>query len=290
MNTLLFQREVLRAEELTEAERGSQYQDNDPQRSYHEQERDCLRYWRRQGKTLAAIGIENQTNTDPDMPIRVIGYDGGSYRSQLLNITGRHRFPVITIVLNYECTSCTKRKTLKQILHISEELEEYVNDYRLHVFDIAFLERSIIDRFKSDYWFIADYFWQVREKGTYDPPGKYMKYPREVLRVLSDLTKDHRFLEIYEEQKDGRRRTMCEYLDMLEKRGEKRGMKLGEKRGIRRGEKLGLKRGEKRGIKRQDLRWRKLILKLAEEGKQSAIIEAAADKELFEKLALEYHL
>ena len=113
-----------------------------------------------------------------------------------------------------------------------------------------------------------------------------MKYPREVLRVLSDLTKDRRFLEIYEEQKDGRRKTMCEYLDMLEKRGEKRGVR----RGMKLGEKRGMKRGERRGMERQDFRWRKLILKLAEEGKQSTIIEAASDKELFERLAMEYHL
>ena len=59
---------------------------------------------------------------------------------------------------------------------------------------------------------------------------------------------------------------MCEYLDMLEKRG------------------------EKRGERRRDAKWRKLILKLNEEGKNSLIIDAVADKKVFNKLYRKYIL
>ena len=164
--------------------------------------------------------------------------------------------------------------------------EKYVNDYQGNLFNIAFPDRKVIEKFKSDFWFLADYFWQLRKNGIYYPAKRYMKHPREVLVLLSDLTKDRRFLEIYEMQNDGRRKTMCEYLDMLEKRGETRGIKIGEKRGERRGE----RRGVKRGKKQEDARWRKLILKLAEEGKQSLIIDAAENKQLFDPLYQHYML
>ena len=33
---------------------------------------------------FACLGIENQTDSDADMPLRVISYDGAEYRAQLI--------------------------------------------------------------------------------------------------------------------------------------------------------------------------------------------------------------
>ena len=44
------------------------------------------------------MGIENQTNYDKDMPLRVISYDGAHYRAQI----GQDiKYPVITLVLYF---------------------------------------------------------------------------------------------------------------------------------------------------------------------------------------------
>ena len=60
----------------------SQYKADDS--LLHEQERDTYKLWKNQNVNLFIMGVENQSRPDRDMPFRVIGYDGASYRSQLL--------------------------------------------------------------------------------------------------------------------------------------------------------------------------------------------------------------
>ncbi len=59
---------------------------------------------------------------------------------------------------------------------------------------------------------------------------------------------------------------MCDVLDRVERRGEKRGerrgLKRGERQGFRRGERSGFKRGEKRGEMRGENNFAALIRKL----------------------------
>ncbi len=65
----------------------SQYKADD--RKLHEQERDVAKVWVNENNNiavkLAVWGLENQTLPEKFMPVRVIGYDGASYRSQLVN-------------------------------------------------------------------------------------------------------------------------------------------------------------------------------------------------------------
>ena len=52
----------------------------------------------KQNIRIACVGLENQTRPDPDMPLRVIGYDGAEYRAEL---NGNDRYPVVTLVLYF---------------------------------------------------------------------------------------------------------------------------------------------------------------------------------------------
>ena len=45
--------------------------------------------WSKQNIRIACVGLENQTRPDPDMPLRVIGYDGVEYRAELRGIIDR---------------------------------------------------------------------------------------------------------------------------------------------------------------------------------------------------------
>lgn len=67
----------------------------------HEQERDVGKYWVRDGVIQAMIGLENQSQPDGVMPMRIIGYDGASYKSQLSGKEGHQRYPVVTLVLYF---------------------------------------------------------------------------------------------------------------------------------------------------------------------------------------------
>ena len=47
-------------------------------------ERDVAKRWLKNNIRIACVGLENQTEPDADMVLRVYGYDGAEYRSQLL--------------------------------------------------------------------------------------------------------------------------------------------------------------------------------------------------------------
>ena len=49
-----------------------------------ETERDVIKRWKRGELRIASIGIENQSDPDAVMPLRVLAYDGAEYRAQLL--------------------------------------------------------------------------------------------------------------------------------------------------------------------------------------------------------------
>ena len=64
----------------------------------HEQERDVVKLWKPGNTVLCLMGLENQTDVDPNMALRVFGYEGGDYRWQLSQ-KGQPLYPVLTFVL-----------------------------------------------------------------------------------------------------------------------------------------------------------------------------------------------
>lgn len=86
-----------------------------------------------------------------------MGYDYAKYRSQVV----RNEYPllpVITIVLNFSNKPWKENKCLHNIMKIPNEFKSYIQDYKVLVFDIAFLEDEVIERFTSDFKFVAKFF------------------------------------------------------------------------------------------------------------------------------------
>ena len=85
-------------------------------------------------------------------------------------------YPVVTIVLyfGYE-REWKQRLTLKECLSIPEELQPYVNDYRINPFQIAFLEQEQVEQFQSDFKVVADYFVQMRKTHDYVPTAQELQ-------------------------------------------------------------------------------------------------------------------
>ena len=194
VNVLLFEgRNVIKKDELEDAEARSQYKCG---QDHHEQKRDVAKFWKQAGIRIAYCGFENQSEPDKHMTLRVIGYDGGSYRSQLLrnkkeagNASADERpdggsgstktktFPVITLVLYFGTKNrwYAPKSLLESLDVFPPELKNKINDYKINVFEIAFLPRETIDKFKSDFWFVADYFWQIKNDSNYKPNKKQIK-------------------------------------------------------------------------------------------------------------------
>ena len=137
------------------------------------------------------------------------------------------RYPVVTLVLymGYE-SRWNKAKTLFEgFTHpVSERLMPFVSDYKINVFEIAYLKDEQVAKFKSNFWIVADYFTQMRKEGTYVPSEKQLTHVREVLDLMRVLTGDDRFTEHVDEFEKSREAiTMCKVLDEVESRGELRG-------------------------------------------------------------------
>ncbi|MBR3459122.1 MAG: hypothetical protein IKH16_13370 [Selenomonadaceae bacterium] len=108
-------------------------------------------------------------------------------------------------------------RTLKECFpHIPPELEPYVNDYKIHVFEIAWLPDETIKKFKSDFRFVADYYSQMRKNQRWEPmPGK-VKHVKELFDLFGSLTSDKRFIEMYHHRKGEQNDMASIALDYLE--------------------------------------------------------------------------
>ena len=105
INVLVYQgEEVVKPEELRTTNIRSQYKASDD--VLHEEERDTLKEWNNKKGFKVLFGIENQTIKDKKMPLRVIAYDGASYRSQMLKKGAKEFCKVITLILHFGDMLC----------------------------------------------------------------------------------------------------------------------------------------------------------------------------------------
>ena len=206
----------------------------------HEQERDVAKVIECDGVKVMYVGIENQTDIDVDETKRVIGYDGAVYRGQVIGKGNKDNYPVVTLVLYFGERKWSRNKTLYETLNIPDNVKPFVNDYKINVFEIAYMTPEEVEKFTSDFKIVADYFVQKRMKKDYKPINKAIKHVDELLKLMTVLTGDRRFEEqIKEMHKEEGEVRMCEVLDKIENRGINKGLEIGETKGRKIGEKLG---------------------------------------------------
>lgn len=233
VNVLLFDgEEVLKPDELEEQSPRSAYKADG---KYREIERDVAKRWKTGNIRLACIGVENQTKADADMPLRIMGYDGAEYRAQLSG-DQKERYPVVTLVLYFGLEKhWDQPRSLLECLNVPEKFRPYVNDYKLNLFEIAFLDEEKVKLFKSDFKVVADYFVQMRKTGDYIASTEQLKHVQETLGLLSVMTDDRRFEEAMNANADSESRkeigSMCEFLDRVEARGIAAGRAAGKAEG-----------------------------------------------------------
>ena len=197
------------------------------------QYRDIAKYWYNSKIKLSMFGLENQTKPEKRMPLRVFGYDGTEYVKQAKKENNKEvLYPVITLVLYFGYNSrWNQPKSLFELLEIDERIKPYVNDFKINLFEIAYLDREKIDMFKSDFWILADYLYQMRVNKDYVAGDTVIEHVDELLMLMSAMTKDYRFEETINEVKGKEHLTMCEVLDRVEARGIAKGREEGIKEG-----------------------------------------------------------
>lgn len=245
VNGLLFAGEtVVEENQLDDMQVFSQYKADDGK--LHEEERDKLKRWHDGLINIATIGMENQSDIFKFMPLRVIGYDGAAYRAQLLknsakhdkvNPTGKQKItftpvPVITLVLYYGNKRWEHYKNLKDVVAVPDKLKPYFSDYKINVFEIAWLTEEQISHFTSDFKVVANFFVKKRIDPNYVPDDlTEIKHVDEVLKLIAALSGDDRYITVINSKK-GKVRNMCEVAERLEKRGIEKGIEKGIQQGI----------------------------------------------------------
>ena len=118
-------------------------------------------------------------------------------------------------------------------------IKPYVNNFKINLFEIAYLDREKIDMFKSDFRILADYLYQMRVNKNYVAGDTVIEHVDELLMLMSAMTNDYRFEETINEMKGKEHVTMCEALDRVEARGMEKGIAKGREEGIKEGIKEG---------------------------------------------------
>ena len=239
LNVLLFEGiEVVDERSLLDTPTSSMLKIDNRNRS---QDRDVAKYWQNKKINIALFGMENQTQPDKLMPFRVFGYDGSEYVKQSRRENRNEiKYPVITLVLylGYE-TRWNCPKTLFECLNIDERIKPYVNDFKINLYEIAYLEREKISLFKSDFRILADYLYQMRINRDYIADKTAICHVEELLSLMSAMTGDNRFEQTISDLKGKEQVTMCEVLDRIEAKGIEKGIIKGMEKGIEKGRKEG---------------------------------------------------
>ena len=126
--------------------------------------------------------------------------------------------------------------TIIKVQLVPDELKPYVNDYRMNLFEIAYLSDKQVQMFQSDFRIVADYFVQMRKNQNYVAPATTIQHVHELLQLMSVMTKDYRFEEVYHPNMERKDTNMCEVLDRIENRGIEKGTVIGFKKGTKQGE------------------------------------------------------
>ena len=239
VNVLLFNGEqVVSPDDLETVKDRSQYKADG---KVHEQERDVSKVLK-SGKTkITLFGFEHQTEAEKFMPVRQIGYDGQSYRAQLLDKNEKQIHPVITLVLYFGTTHWNYERNLLGVMSVPERFKPYVSDYEMkNLYEIAFLTPEQVQLFRSDFRYVADYLVQKRMTNDYRPSADVIDHVDEVLKLMSVLTDDRRFEEIIQELPGKGGTSMCTVLDKVENRGIEKGLAQGMAQGLEQGKMEGM--------------------------------------------------
>lgn len=188
--------------------------------------RDVCRIYKKKALKILSLGIENQTKKDNLIPLRVMGYDYCEYIRQCKeksSVAIPFLYPSITIVLNFSNTFWKKPTSLYECMSISNELLPYVNDYKVHIINMAFLSDDEIERLTSDFKMVSMILRDARNEKIIPENYNYiLKHENDTLKMITAVLDDDRYEKAYREIKreNGKEEIkMCKAIDNLIEEG-----------------------------------------------------------------------
>lgn len=185
------------------------------------------------GEVRIMYMVANQSKTDGKMLLRKAGYTGGAYRGQYAGKV-RDVFPVIEVVLYWGNPRWKSSRNLHRLFRKRKLLKdewEFVDELRLHVYEMRHLPENVRKLFKSDMRIIVDFFAEGKEYRS-DRKIVHKAALIKMIKVLSgdmDIEGVEGWLE-----KQGIREEdevmVCELFDQYERKGREEGREEGENR------------------------------------------------------------
>lgn len=149
-------------------------------------ERDTCKELVIDGKTVCLIGLENQTDKDASMSLRVLAYN----IIGLLNWLKEHDnpVPILMIVLYYSIKyPWTETKSVFEYLELDEQWTQYLPDFRTEVIDLGDPNDDRSEMLTSDFRLIARWIKEMRSgipSKLYDVP---LNHPEAVLYLMASV-------------------------------------------------------------------------------------------------------
>ncbi len=203
------------------------------------------------------VGIENQSVPDYNMISRIMMYDALNYSAQNRNFgkkKGRKKdkmfLPVISCVLYFGYQKRWKGpKTLYELLKLPKALEKFINNYKIHVIEVAWLSDEERQMLTGDFRILADVLNEQRTTGKILGSNRRVRHAKALLAALSAITGNPHFEKIQlENHREGMitmRNLMEGYNNQLIAQGDKQGFERGQKQGFESGQKQGFESGQK---------------------------------------------
>ncbi len=252
LNALLFEGEpIINAEELVPAPTETLYF-GDSGKRFRNQYEDLAKYEMREGQIRTMYLFANQTLPDSRMILRKAGYIGGAYREQYEE-KAAGSYPVIELILYWGEKHWQGPRSISQLYSkhsLSPKLRKYIDNIRLHVWEMRHLPQEVRERFSSDMRIVLDY---LAEGNSYcsDRPVVHKSALIRMLKVLSGdkdiegIEKQLETMDIREEDKI----TVCELFEQYERKGRNEGIQQGRSEGIKQGRSEGIREGICEGIR-----------------------------------------
>ncbi len=206
------------------------------------QTEDIGKYEKADGKAKVLFLLANQSAIDSRMILRKCGYTGGYYRGQY-NGQAKDICPVLELVLYWGRKRWNSAGSIRKFFRrkkLPDGIWDFVDDEKLHVFEMRHLPQEIVGRFTSDMRIVLECLSGNPDKSYLKQEIKHKEALQEILNVLLE---EEEYIQLFREleasglleDSKGGGKTVIDIIGLTKEEGKKEGKKEGLQQGIQQG-------------------------------------------------------